>query len=465
LQGCDSSCGHCQELSNRENRYDTHHWDYYNKVVDRYFHAIDRLIQWPDGREVRFHLAIDTTSQKRAEKEKAALEQQINHAQKMESVGRLAGGMAHDLNNLLTPILCYGELLSTGLSHDEELHESAEEILKAGLRARDLVQQLLAFSRKQVLRFETLDLNREVNALVRLLRRTIPENVDIIIHLHPEPLLLRGDSAQIEQVLMNLVVNAWDAMPDGGGLTIETRLTELNQEYAESHQEVGPGKYAILEVSDSGTGMSPETRSKIFEPFFSTKEKGKGTGLGLATTYGIVKQHGGHIWVYSELNRGTSFKIYFPVISVSGEEQVENNNSSEQSFVAEKSSATAQKETILLVEDSDTVRKLAADVLTKAGYNILVAENGLQALSMLGNGGEKIDLLLTDVIMPRMNGRQLFFALQPLYPDLKVIYMSGYTENVIAQHGVLDEGMFFIQKPFSVKILSDTVRKVLEQKT
>ncbi len=387
-----------------------------------------------------------------AETEKEHLEKQFHQAQKLESIGRLAGGVAHDLNNLLSPILGYGELLLLEKSDANRRRESVEQILKAGRRARDLVRQLLAFSRRQTLHFRSLDLNFLLKNFEKLLRRTIRE--DVAIRTLPSESLpfIKGDMGQLEQVLMNLAVNAQDAMPDGGTLTIETDRVELDETYASEHDGVTPGPYVRLTVSDTGTGMDRTTLRQLFEPFFTTKEFHEGTGLGLSTVYGIVKQHGGNVWAYSEPGMGATFKVYLPVSTESPPE--------------EKSSLGSEpkggSETILLVEDNEEVRELAFAILQRSGYALLVAKSGQEALSLLEHHDGPLHLILTDVVMPGMNGRQLFDQASALYPRTKALYMSGYTRDVIAHRGVIDAGINFIQKPFSVKLLTTSVREALD---
>ncbi len=433
---------------------------------------LQKEIETPDGRfwELRSYPILDDgevvalvefgrdiTSRRQAEMEKAELEQKFRQAQKLESIGRLAGGVAHDLNNLLSPILGYSEMLrmDVGQGQTEMRVEWLEQIEQAGLRARDLVRQLLAFSRKQTLAFRPIHLNDLVRGFEKLLRRTIRE--DVAIHWVLDPVLppVMGDPGQLEQVLMNLAVNAQDAMPQGGKLTLETGAAELDESYAARHPGVKPGPYAMLAVSDTGTGMDEAVRGQLFEPFFSTKENGEGTGLGLATVYGIVKQHGGNIWVYSEPGRGATFKVYLPVAEKVFEAVPEPAS-------AEPEAMPAIPETILLVEDEKAVRELAAVILAGRGYTVLSAGGGSEALSLLERTPEPVHLLLTDVVMPGMNGKELFHRVAAVYPDVRVVYMSGYTDNVIAHHGVLDAGVRFLQKPFSVRTLVDAVRAALD---
>jgi PAS domain S-box-containing protein len=399
----------------------------------------------------------DITVRKQAEAEKAKLEQKFRQAQKLESIGRLAGGVAHDLNNLLSPILGYSEMLrmDAGAGPAQLNVEWLEQIEQAGLRARDLVRQLLAFSRKQALAFQPVRLNDLLRGFEKLLRRTIREDVDILWALSPGLPPVMGDPGQLEQVLMNLAVNAQDAMPGGGKLTLETAAVELDESYAARHPGAKPGRYVMLAVSDTGTGMDETVRGQLFEPFFSTKQNGEGTGLGLATVYGIVKQHGGNIWVYSEPGHGATFKVYLPAA-----ENVPVVAPKERP--AETNVMPEIPETILLVEDEDAVRELATTILKGKGYTVLAASGGAEALSRLERARNPVHLLLTDVVMPGMNGRELFRRAAGIRPEIRVVYMSGYTDNVIAHHGVLDEGVQFLQKPFSVQSLLRAVRKALD---
>lgn len=406
------------------------------------------------GRDRLYSIVHDITERKEAEEKQGRLQEQLLLAQKLESVGRLAGGVAHDLNNLLSPILGYSELLQAELPEPDKRHDYVGYIIQAGIRARDLIQQLLAFGRKQTLVMETVDLNEVASGFAKLLRRTIREDIAIQMVTSPGLPAVRVDTGQIEQVIMNLVVNAQDALPEGGKITIETAVVELDQEYAASHAGVTPGRYVVMTVADTGFGMESEVREQIFTPFFTTKEKGKGTGLGLATTYGIVKQHGGHIWVYSEPGQGTTFKIYLPAAESAPEPKV--------SEPAASPAIASGSETVMVVEDNDMVRQLTVDVLSRRGYVVLEASGGEECLQKLGELSAPLDLLITDVVMPEMNGKMLYKQAAQLIPGLKVLYMSGYTENVIASRGVLDEGVNFIQKPFAPTSLAAKVREVLE---
>jgi PAS domain S-box-containing protein len=378
-------------------------------------------------------------------------EQQLRQAQKMEAVGLLAGGIAHDFNNLLAVVLSYSHMLLADLPSDHKMREPLGEIRNAGQRAADLTRQLLAFSRQQVLEPQTLDLNEIIARMHKMLRRLIAEDVEIAVRPAPSLYKVRVDPGQVEQVIMNLVVNARDAMPGGGKLTIETANVELADDYARKHPGVSPGRHAMIAISDTGSGIDPETQSRIFEPFFTTKEKGKGTGLGLSTVFGIVKQSGGHIWLYSEVGRGTTFKVYFPCVPA-GEVDADAD-------LAPTSGGGT--ETILLVEDEDLVRRAVREILKAKGYAILEARSGTDALSFCERFHGAIHLMLTDVVMPRMSGNEVAAKLAGLRPDMKVLYMSGYAENTIVHHGVLDAGIDFIQKPFTPDALARKIREVL----
>jgi len=378
---------------------------------------------------------------------------QLLQAQKMEAVGKLAGGIAHDFNNLLTIINGYSQLVLERLGSDDPQREQIDEIKKAGDRAAALTRQLLAFSRQQVLEPQVLDLNAVVANLEKMLRRLIGEDIELEAVLGPELGRVKGDPGQIEQIIMNLAVNSRDAMPKGGKLTIETANVDLDGHYARSHLAVTPGPYVMLAVSDAGIGMDADTLARIFEPFFTTKEMGKGTGLGLATVYGIVKQSGGNIWVYSEPNRGTTLKIYLPRV----EETL-------QPAEREKPRADLPKaaETVLVIEDEPAVRSLVRGVLQSRGYTVLQAGRGEEALAVSEQHQGPIHLLLTDVIMPGMSGRELAKRLGSKRPEMKVVYMSGYTDDAIVRHGLLEQGTAFIQKPFTPSSLARKVREVLE---
>jgi PAS domain S-box-containing protein len=403
-----------------------------------------------DGRNGRtFELFAEDVTERRA------LEQQLQQSQKMEAVGRLAGGIAHDFNNLLMVISGYSEFLLDRLGPDPALRGPAQEIASAAVRATSLTRQLLAFSRKQMLAPKILDLNGVVTENLKMLTRMIGEDIDLVMVPAAGLGTVRADAGQIEQVIMNLAVNARDAMPSGGKLTIETSNISLDEEYARFHAPLKPGNYVMLAISDTGAGMDSETQSHIFEPFFTTKGP-KGTGLGLSTVYGIVKQSGGYIWVYSESGKGTTFKIYLPRVADAVESPA---------LVAVPAESVATEpgtETILLVEDEANLRYLARQYLEKQGYRVLEAADGAVAMQIAVAHEGMIHLLLTDVIMPGMNGRELAQRISEIRPNAKVLYMSGYTENVIGRNGTLDAGVRLLQKPFTLRDLKSKVREVLD---
>jgi two-component system cell cycle sensor histidine kinase/response regulator CckA len=388
---------------------------------------------------------LDTTERK-------YLEDQLRQSQKLESVGKLAGGIAHDFNNLLTAILGQSALIMRQLEEDDPLRLKVEEIKKAGERAAGLTHQLLAFSRKQILQPKVIALNEVVGEADKLLRRLIGENIELLTMCEPRLGRVKADPTQISQIIINLAVNARDAMPEGGKLILETKNVYLDEAYARQHVSVLPGRYVMLAVSDTGHGMDAGTQKQIFEPFFTTKEVGKGTGLGLSTVYGIVKQSGGNIWVYSEVGRGTTFKIYLPMI--------------EEDALLESTADAAPvprgTETVLVVEDNDAVLGLTCDILEGEGYKVLTAMHGGEALQICQQHVGKIDLIITDVVMPGMGGRQLSERLSHRCAEVKVLYMSGYTDTAIVHHGVLDAGTDFIQKPFTPDALARKVREMLD---
>jgi PAS domain S-box-containing protein len=379
-------------------------------------------------------------------------EAQLRQAQKLEAIGRLAGGVAHDFNNLLSVVLSYSQLLLDDLPLDDRSRPDLEAIRRAGRQAAELTRQLLAFSRQQVVAPRVIDLGEAARGADKMLRRLVGEDIELIVRAPGEPAPVRADAAQIDQVVMNLALNARDAMPQGGKLTIEVAPVEVDEAYAREHLGVSPGPHVQLAVSDTGVGMDEQTRSHVFEPFFTTKEKGKGTGLGLATVFGIVQQSGGTIWVDSAPGAGTRFKILFPRAVAAVDAALE---------ITQPTSLRGT-ETVLLVEDQEEVRQVAREILSRLGYEVLEAPNGAEALQLCERHPRPIDLLLTDVVMPQMSGRELAERVAPGRPDMRVLFMSGYTEDAILQHGILDEGLAFLQKPLVPDRLARRVREVLD---
>jgi two-component system, cell cycle sensor histidine kinase and response regulator CckA len=401
-------------------------------------------------RELRQKNSRDQT--KRAEEARAALEEQLRQSQKMEAVGRLAGGIAHDFNNALSVILSYADLICEELEVGSPMLDSVDEIRKAGVRAADLTRQLLMFSRQQVVEPKVLDLSDVLSEMTKMLQRVVGEDVELTSVTAPSLGRVRIDPGSIQQLIMNLVVNARDAMPTGGQLTLETADVVLDADYAGAHLGATAGPSVMLCVSDTGTGMDKATLGRIFEPFFTTKEIGKGTGLGLSTVFGIVKQGGGNIFVYSEVGVGTSVKIYLPRVDAPAE-----------STRASRPAATpCGTETILLVEDEEPVRAVAREILRRHGYAVLEACNGGEALLLCEHHAGPIDLLLSDVVMPGMTGTELARRVVPLRPDIKVICMSGYTGDAAVRNGVAHPSIAFLQKPFTVEGLTKKVREVLD---
>jgi nitrogen-specific signal transduction histidine kinase/CheY-like chemotaxis protein len=387
--------------------------------------------------------------------EQRNLEQQLFQSQKMDAIGRLAGGVAHDFNNVLTAIIGYSDFLHMHLGKDDPLQQEVEEIRKAGQRAASLTQQLLAFSRRQIFQVKVLDLNAIITGMEKMLRRLIHESVSIDFILDPSLGRIRADASQMEQVLLNLVINASEAMPQGGKLMIETANTELDESYARMHVSVKPGSFVRLAVSDTGTGMNEETRDHLFEPFFTTKKEGKGTGLGLSMVYGIVKQSGGAIWVYSEPGKGAAFKIYLPRVFE------EAQKVSEERIDEAPANGT---ETVLVVEDEEMIRQIISVTLTEYGYTALLAKDGEEAQAICASAQGPIHLLLSDVVLPGMSGRESAKRLVSKRPGMRVLYMSGYTANAIVHHGALEPGIAFIQKPFSPATLLRKMREILDSK-
>ena len=383
--------------------------------------------------------------------ERRLLENQFRQAQKMEAIGRLAGGVAHDFNNLLTVIMTYTEMLSDDLGANDSTREDLGEIRKASEAAASLTRQLLAFSRQQVVEPKLILLEDVLNDADKMLRRLIGEDVELVTTVGRDRCSIMIDPHQLEQVIMNLAVNARDAMPAGGKLTLETAIVDLDPDYVRDHWPAVVGRFAMLAVSDTGIGMDEETRARIFEPFFTTKEVGNGTGLGLATVYGIVKQSNGFIWVYSEPGKGTAFKLYFPLVA--GEASAAH---------VETRKPTRGNETILLVEDSAVVRAAAARILQRAGYTVLEAPTSRSAVDIAAKKNDRIDLLLTDVVMPGLSGREVAEEFARLRPTARVLYMSGYTDDAVVRHGILQSGIAYLQKPFTGETLTAKVRAVLD---
>ncbi len=398
---------------------------------------------------------LDITERKKAEKDREKLQDQLAQAQKMESVGRLAGGVAHDFNNMLSVILGYTEIALSQISPDQPLYAEFQEIQKAAERSANLTQQLLAFARKQTINPRILDLNSTVGSMLKMIKRLIGEDIDLGWKAERIIWPIRVDPNQIDQILANLCVNARDAITGTGKVTIETENVVFDEYYCASHGDVIPGEFVLLAVSDNGCGMDKETMTRLFEPFYTTKDMGKGTGLGLATIYGIVKQNYGFINVYSEPGKGTTFKIYFPRhIGVIEEDQP----------VTSKEILVSQgNETILLVEDEPAIMQMGKIMLEKLGYQVLIASTPGKAIDLAQSNDKEIHLLVTDLVMPEMNGRELSNRLHDLYPGIKTLFMSGYTANVIVHHGMLDKGVNFIPKPFTLKTLAEKIKEAIER--
>ncbi|MCB9851293.1 MAG: PAS domain S-box protein [Phycisphaerales bacterium] len=420
------------------------------EVSERPYHS--------DGRPAGIvGVARDVSERERAESEKQQLEAQLRQAQKMEAIGQLAGGVAHDFNNILTAILGNTEIAMDGLlkklAPDDGLLQNLQEVGRAADRAASLTRQLLAFSRRQTAQPEVLQLNKSLREMEPMLRRLLAEDIEFVIKPSPDLANVCADAGQIAQVIMNLVVNARDAMPTGGKLTLETANVELDEDFCRTDVELEPGAYVTLAVSDTGCGMDAATQERIFEPFFTTKEVGKGTGLGLAMIYGIVKQAGGHVTVHSKLKKGTCFRIYLPAVTA---------DTQQPTAPKVEQRAPSGSETILVCEDDEAVRELAVQVLRDVGYHVMPACDGTTALNIVRACSERIHLLVTDIIMPDLNGRGLAETLLSSRPDLKVLYISGYTHDVIAHRGIVEEGIDFLQKPFSREKLLQRVRAALD---
>ena len=426
------------------------------KILQRFSPLAGQILYNMEVSERKEEEQIDKIKQaydqlKEETEQRKQAQESLIQAQKMEIVGRLAGGVAHDFNNILTAILGYSQIMAMKLDETNPMRAMVDDIYEAAERATDLTRQLLAFSRKQVMEMKVVSLNTVVENISKMLKRLIGEDIELQLTLLESAGNVKADPGQIEQVIMNLVVNARDAMPNGGNLTVKTGQVELDEKYAAVHNGVAPGMYTVLTVIDTGKGMSPEEQENIFEPFFTTKKRGKGTGLGLATVYGIVRQHNGHIYVYSELEKGTTFKIYLPLDSGSAEELGKR----------ETRTMPLGNETILIVDDDFSVRHLIKDTLEPLGYNILEAGSGEDALAVIKRSEEKIAMVLTDLIMPGMNGQELLKNIKTILPDIKSILMSGYTDDIVHQNGIATK-TDFINKPLLPVFLSNKIREVLD---
>jgi len=408
-----------------------------------------RVVPVPDGICI---ISLDTTQERQAGARLRGTEDQLRQSQKMEAVGALAGGVAHDFNNLLSVILCYGELAVARVEQDESLRSDIQEMIRAASRAAELTRQLLMFSRQQVLEPKILDLNEVLVGMEKMLRRILGDDVDLVARPAATLGRVRVDPSSLEQVIMNLAVNARDAMPTGGKLTMETADVFLDEEYAKLHLGVTPGPHVMLAISDTGKGIDKLNQARIFEPFFTTKEKGKGTGLGLSTVFGIVKQSGGSIWLYSEPGQGATFKVFLPTIQ----------GPKDSLLPVEAPRILQGSETILLIEDDDQVRVVTGGILRRNGYQVIEARNAIDALRTAANYPATIDLLLADVVMPQQSGPELAKRLAPARPNMKVLFMSGYTDGSIVRHGLLEGTMSFLAKPITIASLTAKVREVLD---
>lgn len=452
LQNRENPCPFCTNDILRTLAGEPYQWDFENPGLGRTFHIVDRLIQWPDGRLVRFEMAVDITEQVKAEARKLEMETQINQIQKLEAVGRLAGGIAHDFNNMLSIIMGHTEIAMIEPSVSEVLMQHLEEIGKAGGRSVELVAQLLAFARKQSINPRVMDLNAAVDDMMRMLQRLLGEDIDLLWKPCADPWPVNLDPTQLSQILVNLLINSRDAIKGKGKVTVETSCQEVDEDYCITHKGFVSGRFTLLKVTDDGHGMDTETASQVFEPFFTTKEPGKGTGLGLSTVYGIVKQNNGFIQLYTEPGQGTTFSIFLPgffgekVVEPATERISENLNGSE---------------TILLVEDEPSLLSLGASMLGNLGYTVITAGNPEEAIDLFREHGSAIDLVMTDVIMPGMNGSELCDVLRTTRPGLRVLYMSGYTADAILHRGIINPGIHFLQKPFPIGDLARAVRAAL----
>ncbi|OFW31687.1 MAG: hypothetical protein A3J28_04570 [Acidobacteria bacterium RIFCSPLOWO2_12_FULL_60_22] len=448
VHGMSEACQDCPHHRSLESGQ-TERGDLEEPRLGKVFDAFCTPLRHPDGTVQGSVVALrDITERKQ-------LEKQLFQTQRLEAIGRLAGGIAHDFNNILGIVTGYSDLVLERLEPESPLRSKIEQIRKAGERGIALTRQLLAFGRQQVLEPMVLNLNDWVSDTMNMLEQSLGEDIEIATVLNPELGAVKADPAQMEQIIMNLAINARDAMPTGGKLTIETANAELDEKYAQQRHVVAqPGPYVMLAVSDTGIGMDADLLSRIFEPFFTTKDKFKGTGLGLSTVYGIVKQSGGYVWVYSELNKGTTFKIYLPRVDQAAEEVRAR---------AARAVPPQGTETILVLEDEASLRELVCEWLQGIGYTVLEAKSGADALAIAGKYNESIHLLLTDVVMPGMSGREAAERLASLCPKMNVLYISGYTDDAIVHHGILNPGVAFLQKPFTREALAQKVRGLLDQ--
>jgi PAS domain S-box-containing protein len=448
FQGLGAPCGFCTNAKILAMKGEPYEWEHRNLKLERDFYLTDRIIRWPDERDVRLEIGIDITDRKR-------LENQLRQSQKMEAVGRLAGGVAHDFNNLLTAILGYSELLALNPALDEISREYAGEIRESAERAGSLTQQLLAFGRRQMLRVETLDLNAQIGRIEGVLKRLIGEHIELVSELSAGTTRVRADSGQIEQVIVNLVVNARDAMPTGGKILLATKRARVDEKRALKLPGFKAGEYVLLSVSDTGSGMDEETKARIFEPFFTTKGMGRGTGLGLSIVYGIVKQSGGYIYVQSDVGKGSRFDIYLPL--------TQDEDSGKKSPSSESPAGGTEK--VLVAEDEQIVRQMISTSLRSYGYEVVEAVNGKEALRKCREVPDRsFDLLITDVVMPEIGGQELAERLSRMYPQLKVLFISGYTDNASMRRHLQTQEVHFLQKPFTSASLAKKVRTLFDGK-
>ena len=452
IQNLDSPCPFCTNRILAERDPEPYRWEFFNQNVGRHYSICDRLIEWPDGRKVRLELTTDITEHKKAEERQKILLEELAQSRKIESIGRLAGGIAHDFNNMLGVIIGHCELILHKSAVDTPLVNHIKEIRKAASKSADLTRQLLAFARKQTIDPKILDINLAVANLLRMLRRLIGEDIDLVWQPGDDIWQIKMDPVQIDQILTNLCLNARDAVTENGRITIETENVKFDETRCSTRNGFLPGNFVMLAVSDNGRGMSPDVIDKIFEPFFTTKELGQGTGLGLATTYGIVKQNNGFINVYSEPGRGTTFKVYLP-------RQHSKDAVSESPTDVSDEKVTGG--TILVVEDEKSLLDLNTDYLESIGYRVLPTTSPAEALKIAAVND--IDLLLTDVVMPEMNGRVLFEKIAAIKPGVKVLFVSGYTSNVIIHQGILEKDYAYMQKPFSLKALEIRLSEILNR--